>query len=182
MVVENFLNEETLIVDHCVHLLSKDEPRLDAFVEKLKLLKKEVEADCPNPPSKNKTDNLKQLVGVAKPPAVNVNNPSVGTTKGCQKLRIKGGKEKAIEKSLKGMHSCSLCGGTDHNKRTRSRRFEGQEEVVVQKEVMSQVEVVTNRQFQDKGEIKAYICNLRDVYKEPANSTLSIDAYIFKMP
>ncbi|GJT62433.1 hypothetical protein Tco_1005966 [Tanacetum coccineum] len=124
-----------------MEFISKDEPRLDAFVEKLKLLKKEVEADCPNPLSKNKTDNLEQLVGVAKPPVVNVNNPSVGTTKGRQKLRIKDGKEKAIEKSLKGMNSCSLCGGTDHNKRTCPRRFEGQEEVVVQKEVMSQVEV-----------------------------------------
>ncbi|GKF34559.1 hypothetical protein Tco_0107759, partial [Tanacetum coccineum] len=41
--------EATSIVDHCVHLLSKDEPRLGAFVEKLKSLKKEVEADCPNP-------------------------------------------------------------------------------------------------------------------------------------
>ncbi|GKB96851.1 protein FAR1-related sequence 5, partial [Tanacetum coccineum] len=27
VVVENFANEATLIVDHCVHLLSKDEPR-----------------------------------------------------------------------------------------------------------------------------------------------------------
>ncbi|GJZ13702.1 FAR1-related sequence 5-like protein, partial [Tanacetum coccineum] len=67
VVVENYANEATFIVDHCVHLLSKDEPRLGAFVEKLKSLKKEVEADCPNPPSKNKTDNLEQLVGVPKP-------------------------------------------------------------------------------------------------------------------
>ncbi|GJY43097.1 FAR1-related sequence 5-like protein [Tanacetum coccineum] len=58
VVVENFSYEETSIVDHCVHLLSKDEPRLGAFVEKLKLLKKNVETDCLNPPSKNKTDNL----------------------------------------------------------------------------------------------------------------------------
>ncbi|GJU91457.1 protein FAR1-related sequence 5 [Tanacetum coccineum] len=45
VVVENYANEATSIVDHCVHLLSKDEPRLGAFVEKLKSLKKEVEAD-----------------------------------------------------------------------------------------------------------------------------------------
>ncbi|GKA54547.1 putative reverse transcriptase domain-containing protein [Tanacetum coccineum] len=72
VVVENYANEATSIVDHCVHLLSKDEPRLGAFVEKLKSLKKEVEADCPNPPSKNKTDNLEQLVGVPKLPAVDI--------------------------------------------------------------------------------------------------------------
>ncbi|GJT56940.1 hypothetical protein Tco_0991994 [Tanacetum coccineum] len=135
VVVENYVNEATSIVDHCVHLLSKDEPRLDAFVEKLKSLKKEVEADCPNPPSKNKTDNLEQLDGVPKPSVVDVNNPTVGSTKGRKKLRIKGGKEKAIEKSLKGRNSCSLCGGTDHNKRTCPRRFQDQDEVVVQKEV-----------------------------------------------
>ncbi|GJY58661.1 protein FAR1-related sequence 5 [Tanacetum coccineum] len=145
VVVENYANEATSIVDHCVHLLSKDEPRLGAFVEKLKSLKKEVEADCPNPPSKNKTDNLEQLVGVPKPPAVDVNNPTVGSTKGRKKLRIKGGKEKAIEKSLKGRNSCSLCGGTDHNKRTCPRRFEGQDEVVVQKEV-GQEEVVVQKE------------------------------------
>ncbi|GJW73767.1 hypothetical protein Tco_0133137 [Tanacetum coccineum] len=42
VVVENYANEATSIVDHCVHLLSKDEPRLGAFVEKLKSLKKEL--------------------------------------------------------------------------------------------------------------------------------------------
>ncbi|GJR35656.1 protein FAR1-related sequence 5 [Tanacetum coccineum] len=112
VVVENYANEATSIVDHCVHLLSKDEPRLGTFVEKLKSLKKEVEADCLNPPSKNKTNNLEQLVGVPNPSVVNVNNPTVGSTKGRKKLRIKGGKEKAIEKSLKGRNSCSLCAGT----------------------------------------------------------------------
>nr|GEZ55602.1 protein FAR1-related sequence 5 [Tanacetum cinerariifolium] len=118
VVVENCANEETLIVDYCIHLLSKDEPRLGAFIEKLKSLKKDVEADCPNPTSKKKTNNLEQLVGVLKPPVVEVNNPTVGSTKGRKKLCIKGGKEKAIETSLKCRNSCSLCGGTDHNKRT----------------------------------------------------------------
>ncbi|GJR53535.1 protein FAR1-related sequence 5 [Tanacetum coccineum] len=142
VVVENYANEATFIVDHCVHLLSKDEPRLGSFVEKLKSQKKEVEADCPNPSSKNKTDNLEQLVRVPKPPVVDVNNPIVGSTKGQKKLRIKGGKEKAIEKSLKDRNSCSLCGGTDHNKRTCQGRFEGQDEVVVQKEVCQEEFVV----------------------------------------
>ncbi|GKD11463.1 protein FAR1-related sequence 5 [Tanacetum coccineum] len=144
VVIENYANEATSIVDHYVHLLSKDEPRLSAF-EKLKSLKKEVEADCLNPLSKNKTDNLEQLVGVPKPSVVDVNNPTVGSTKGRKKLRIKGGKEKAIKKSLKGRNSCSLCGGTDHNKRTCPRRFQGQDEVVVQKEV-GQEEVLVQKE------------------------------------
>ncbi|GKB56368.1 protein FAR1-related sequence 5 [Tanacetum coccineum] len=125
-VVENFANEETSIVDHCVHLLSKYEPRLGAFVEKIKLLKKDVEADCPNSPSKNKTDNLEQLVGVLKPAVVDVNNPSVGSTKGRQKLR------------------------TDHNKRTCSGRFEVQDEVAVQKEVCQEEVVVQKEVCQEE--------------------------------
>ncbi|GKB78128.1 protein FAR1-related sequence 5 [Tanacetum coccineum] len=92
----------------------------------------------------NKTDNLEQLVGVPKPPAVKVNNPTVGLNKGQKKLCIKGEKEKAIEKSLKGRNSCSLCGGTDHNKRTCPGRCEVQDEVVVQKEVC-QEEVVQEK-------------------------------------
>ncbi|GKE37827.1 hypothetical protein Tco_1461232 [Tanacetum coccineum] len=150
VVVENFANEATSIVDHCVYLLSKDEPRLGAFVEKLKSLKKEVEANCLNPPSKNKTDNLEQLVGVSKPPVVDVNNPTVGSTKGRKKLRIKGGKEKAIKKSLKGRNSCSLCGGTNHNIRTCSGRFEVQDEVVVQKEVCQEEVVVEKEVCQEE--------------------------------
>ncbi|GKC20557.1 protein FAR1-related sequence 5 [Tanacetum coccineum] len=129
VVVENYANEATSIIDHCVHLLSEDEPRLGAFVEKLKSLKKEVEADCPNPPSKNKTDNLEQLVGVPKPSVVNVNNPTVGSTKRRKKLRIKGGKEKAIEKS---------------QDEVVVQKQVGQEEVLVQKEVC-QEEVVQEK-------------------------------------
>ncbi|GKE83557.1 hypothetical protein Tco_1557299 [Tanacetum coccineum] len=101
----------------------------------LKSLKKEVEADCPNPPSKNKTDNLEQLVGLPKPPVVDVNNPTVGSTKGREKLHIKGGKEKTIEKSLKGRNSCLLSG---------SRGDVCQEEVVVKKEVRQEEFVQEN--------------------------------------
>nr|GFA51968.1 protein FAR1-related sequence 5 [Tanacetum cinerariifolium] len=151
VVVKNYANEATSIVDHYVHLLSKDETRLDAFVKWLKSLKKEVEADCPNPPSKNKTDNFKQLVGVPKLPAVDVNNLNVGLTKGRKKLLIKGGKEKAFEKSLKVRNSCSLYGGTNHNKRTCLGRFEGQDEVIVKKEVC-QDEVVQEKVYLAEGE------------------------------
>ncbi|GKC98099.1 hypothetical protein Tco_1168374, partial [Tanacetum coccineum] len=75
-------------------------------------------------------------------------------TKGRKKLRIKGGKEKAIEKSLKGRNSCSLCGGTDHNKRTCPGRFEDQNEVVQkelgQKEVVVEKEVCQDEVVQEK--------------------------------
>ncbi|GKD48750.1 hypothetical protein Tco_1277726, partial [Tanacetum coccineum] len=94
--------------------------------------------------------NLEQLVGVPKPAVVDVNNPTVGSTKGRKKLRIKGGKEKAIKKSLKGRNSCSLCGGTDHNKRTCPRRFEGQDEVVFQKEAGQEEVLVQNEVCQEE--------------------------------
>nr|GEY60650.1 hypothetical protein [Tanacetum cinerariifolium] len=89
--------EEENIVD----LFFKKDGLYKALLLKTKVTKKDVKADCPNPPSKNKTDNLEQLVGVSKPAVVDVNNPYVGSTKGRRKLHIKGEKEKAIEKCLK---------------------------------------------------------------------------------
>nr|GEW29882.1 hypothetical protein [Tanacetum cinerariifolium] len=62
---------------------------------------------------KNKTDNLKQVVRVAKPPIVDVINSSIETPNGHQKLRIKGRKERATEKSLKNRNSYSLFGGKE---------------------------------------------------------------------
>ncbi|PWA97464.1 FAR1 DNA binding domain-containing protein [Artemisia annua] len=123
-IVENYANEASSIVDHCVHILSKDEPRLASFVEKLRLLKIDVEADCPNPPSKNKVDNLEELVRVPKPAEKTVNNPALCNPKGRKKLRIKGGKEQALDKNSKNRNACSLCGETDgHNRRTCPKKF-----------------------------------------------------------
>ncbi|GJY75201.1 hypothetical protein Tco_0480317 [Tanacetum coccineum] len=112
-----------------IYCLVNVDPRLGAFVEKFKSLKKEVEADCPNPPSKNKTDNLEQLVGVPKLAVVDVNNLTVGSTKG-RKSCVSRGKRNAL-KVLKGqeihVHSC---GGTDHNLRGHAPgRFEIKNEV-----------------------------------------------------
>ena len=123
-IVENYANEASSIVDHCIHMLSKDEARLSSFVEKLRLLKIDVEADCPNPPSKNKADNLEELVGVPKPAEKTINNPALGNPKGRKKMRIKGGKEQALEKNSKNRNACSLCGETDgHNRRTCPKKF-----------------------------------------------------------
>nr|GEX02870.1 hypothetical protein [Tanacetum cinerariifolium] len=48
-----------------------------------------------------------------------------------RKVRIKGGNEKEIKKGMRNTNSCSLCGGTDHNKRTCTGMFKDQDEVVV---------------------------------------------------
>ncbi|GKB34152.1 protein FAR1-related sequence 5 [Tanacetum coccineum] len=58
---------------------------------------------------------------ITKPHVVDVNNPSVGTTKGRRKLLIKGGKEKAVEK-----------------RRFKVQEVMAQEEVVVQDEIVVQ--------------------------------------------
>ncbi|GJW69291.1 hypothetical protein Tco_0123715 [Tanacetum coccineum] len=101
--VKNFKKDATL-------KLSKSTNQEWRFCDKVKVTKgKRFESGYPNPPLKNKTDNLEQLVGVPKPSVVDVNNPTVGSTKGQKTLRIKGGKEKSIEKSLKAGIS-SLCG------------------------------------------------------------------------
>ncbi|GKE41052.1 protein FAR1-related sequence 5 [Tanacetum coccineum] len=84
---------------------------------------------------------MEQLVGVANSLVVDVNNPSVGTPKGRRKLLIKGGNEKEIEKSLKNKNACLLCGSFDHNKRRCPKRFEDQEQVLVQQEFVVQEEV-----------------------------------------
>ncbi|PWA80805.1 protein FAR1-RELATED SEQUENCE 5 [Artemisia annua] len=148
-IVENYASEATSIVDYCVHMLSKDEPRLSAFVEKLKLLKIDVEADCPNPPSKEKLDNLKELVGVPKPAEKTVNNPSLGNLKGRKKLRIKGGKEQALEKNKKNKNAGSLCGETDgHNRRTCPKKYAVEDE-------LDQTEVTREEDNLDQSEVIA---------------------------
>ncbi|PWA85429.1 protein FAR1-RELATED SEQUENCE 5 [Artemisia annua] len=129
-IVENYASEATFIVNYCVHILSKDERRLSAFFEKLKLLKIDVEADCPNPPSKDKLDNLEELVGVPKQAEKTVNNPSLGNPKGRKKLLIKGGKEQTLEKNKKNKNACSLCGEIDgHNRRTCPKKYAVEDEL-----------------------------------------------------
>nr|GEU74785.1 hypothetical protein [Tanacetum cinerariifolium] len=129
-------------VDKCMDKADEDDP-VDMFFKKMDFIRNKrnrygeknvvVKNFANEATSINKTDNLEQLVGVPKPPVVEVNNPTVGSTKGQKKLRIKGGKKKATKKSLKGMNSCSLCSGTDHNKRPCPGRFEVEDEVVLQK-------------------------------------------------
>ncbi|GKE01238.1 hypothetical protein Tco_1389221 [Tanacetum coccineum] len=58
--IERLTNEAIFLVDDCLFLLSKDEGKMGDFVEKLKLLKDEVKADVPNPPSRNTGDELKR--------------------------------------------------------------------------------------------------------------------------
>nr|GEW39094.1 retrotransposon protein, putative, Ty1-copia subclass [Tanacetum cinerariifolium] len=59
-----------------------------------------------------------------------------------------GEKEKEIKKGMWNRNSCSLCGGTDHNKRTHTSMFKDQDEVVVAQDevVQEKVDLVKNEE------------------------------------
>ncbi|GJS20209.1 hypothetical protein Tco_0448841 [Tanacetum coccineum] len=82
--IERLTNEANFLVDDCLFLLSKDEEKMGAFVEKLKLLKDEVKADAPNPSSRNTGD----VIGGE---------------------RLKSEREKALKVRAKAMKVCGYC-------------------------------------------------------------------------
>jgi hypothetical protein len=118
-VVQNLANEACSMVDECINLLSNDEGKLAAYVEKVKELKKEVETDLPNPTPMNKDNLIEKLIGIAKPDKVEVKNPQLLRYKGCGKdNRLKSSREISIENSLKVKKKCGKCGEAAHNVRT----------------------------------------------------------------
>ena len=123
--VQKLVNEVSSVINDCMQFLSIDEKKLEAFLEKVKSLKKEVEADVPNPPSKNKEDVIVEMIGVSKPHTIEVHNPPVGKYKGCRRdKRLMSGKDKGIKESNKRKNGCSKCGETNHNIRTCDREQE----------------------------------------------------------
>ncbi|XP_071739598.1 protein FAR1-RELATED SEQUENCE 6-like [Rutidosis leptorrhynchoides] len=118
IVVQDSVNEITSVVYDCVELVGSDEKMLKVVLEKLKLLKKEVEAQVPKP-LKKKDDIIGNMIGVSKPSTIEIQNPPVGNYKGCvNDKRLMSGKEKAIKESKKRKFTCGKCGRDDHNQRT----------------------------------------------------------------
>ncbi|GKC26716.1 hypothetical protein Tco_1034010, partial [Tanacetum coccineum] len=70
--------KEFLISCHSdsLFLLSKDERRMDTYVEKLKILLDEVKADMLNPASRNTGDVIGGILSISKPNQVDVKNPT----------------------------------------------------------------------------------------------------------
>ncbi|XP_071688630.1 protein FAR1-RELATED SEQUENCE 5-like [Rutidosis leptorrhynchoides] len=108
IVVQDSVNEITSVVYDCVELVGSDENMLKVILEKLKLLKKEVEAQVPKP-SKKKDDIIGNMIGVSKPRCAN-------------DKRLMSGKEKAIKESKKRKFTCGKCGRDDHNQRTCDKK------------------------------------------------------------
>nr|GEU63307.1 hypothetical protein [Tanacetum cinerariifolium] len=68
------LIQTEIIEDDSLFLLSKDEEKMGAYVEKLKILLDEMKADMPNPPSKNTGDVIGGIFSIAKPNEIAVQN------------------------------------------------------------------------------------------------------------
>ncbi|GKD17412.1 hypothetical protein Tco_1206570 [Tanacetum coccineum] len=61
---------------------NKDEVKLAAYLEKLKLIKEEMKADMPNPPSRNTREVIAGIFAISKPNQVDVQNPTKAKNKG----------------------------------------------------------------------------------------------------
>ncbi|XP_071704522.1 uncharacterized protein [Rutidosis leptorrhynchoides] len=90
--VQNSINEITSVVDDCVELIGQDKTMLQVLLEKVKMVKKEVEAQVPKQ-FKKKDDVIQEMVGVSKLNSLDIQNPPVGRYKGCGKdKRLMSGK------------------------------------------------------------------------------------------
>jgi hypothetical protein len=76
--VERLTNEATYVVDDCLFRLSNNVEKMGEFVEKLKTLKTEVEAEVPNPPSSKTADVIGEHYAISNPEETIVNNPTKG--------------------------------------------------------------------------------------------------------
>ena len=76
MEVERLTNEATSVVDDCLFRLSNNVEKMGEFVEKLKTLKTEVEAEVPNPPSSKTADVIGEHYAISNPEETIVNNPT----------------------------------------------------------------------------------------------------------
>ncbi|GJZ18889.1 FAR1-related sequence 5-like protein, partial [Tanacetum coccineum] len=115
-----FLKEPTMIVtyqdrflvDDCLFLLNKNKVKLGVFVEKLKIIKDEVKADVPNPPSRNTGDVIGDIFSISKPTQIDVQNPTKARNKGehlKKGERLKSEREKALKLRAKPMKVCGYC-------------------------------------------------------------------------
>ncbi|GJR23334.1 FAR1-related sequence 5-like protein [Tanacetum coccineum] len=110
--IERFTNEAKNLVDDCLFLLSKDEGKMGAFVEKLKVLMEEVKADVQNPPSRNIGDVIGGIFSISKPNQIVVQNPTKAVNK-VEHLkkgdRLKSEREKTLKVRAKKLNVYGYC-------------------------------------------------------------------------
>ncbi|GKD01202.1 FAR1-related sequence 5-like protein, partial [Tanacetum coccineum] len=110
--IEKLAMEASIILDSCVHMLRNNEPKLSVFVNKMKAIKSDLEAELPIVPTRTVSDFVQEFMGVKKPDKVKVKNPTGVRPKGREKQkRIKSGREISMKKSMK---KIVVPGGSDH--------------------------------------------------------------------
>ncbi|GJQ93396.1 FAR1-related sequence 5-like protein [Tanacetum coccineum] len=108
-----------LQLDSCVHMLRNNEPKLSVFVNKMKAIKSELEAELPIVPTRIVSDFVQEFMGVYKPDKVKVKNPTGVRLKGREKQkRIKSGREISMKKNKNNVDvlypAVVVPGGSDH--------------------------------------------------------------------
>ncbi|GJR02937.1 FAR1-related sequence 9-like protein [Tanacetum coccineum] len=121
--IEKLAMEASIILDSCVHMLRNNEPKLSVFVNKMKAIKSDLEAELPIIPTRTVSYFVQEFIGVKKPDKVKVKNPTGVRVKGREKQKhIKSGREISMKKSNKKKNGCGVCGSTAHNRRTCPRK------------------------------------------------------------
>nr|GEU33419.1 protein FAR1-related sequence 5 [Tanacetum cinerariifolium] len=72
--IKKLAMEASIILDSCVYMLRNNEPKLYVFVNKMKLIKSELEAELPIVPTRTVFDFVQEFMGVKKPDKVKVKN------------------------------------------------------------------------------------------------------------
>ncbi|GJT52024.1 RNA-directed DNA polymerase, eukaryota [Tanacetum coccineum] len=106
--IEKLAMEASIILDSCVHMLRNNEQKLFVFVNKMKAIKSELEAELPIIPTRTFSDFVQEFMGVKKPYKVKVKNPTGVRPKEREKQkRIKSEREISMKKTV-------VPGGIDH--------------------------------------------------------------------
>nr|GEY51083.1 hypothetical protein [Tanacetum cinerariifolium] len=120
--IEKLAMEASIILDSHVHMLRNNEPKLFVFVNKIKAIKSELEAELPIVSTRTVFDFVQEFMGVKNPDKVKVKNLKGVRPKGREKQkRIKSGREISMKNSNKNKIGCGVCGSTAHNRRTCPR-------------------------------------------------------------
>ncbi|GKA42617.1 FAR1-related sequence 5-like protein [Tanacetum coccineum] len=75
--IEKLAMEASIILDSCAHMLRNNEPKLYVFVNKMKAIKSDFEAELPIVLTHTISNFVQEFMGVKKPDKVKVKNPIV---------------------------------------------------------------------------------------------------------
>nr|GEY08482.1 hypothetical protein [Tanacetum cinerariifolium] len=112
LTIERLTNKANFLVDDSLFLLSKDEGKMGAYVEKLKILLDEMKADMPNPPLRNTGDVIGGIFSITKPNQIVDQNLTKAVNKEehlKKEERLKSEREKALKVGKKKLRVCGFC-------------------------------------------------------------------------